>query len=612
MRTQRLAHLLALVVAWYIWQKIGGIAGLLLAAFSVGFLELLFMLCGGVFSTRNQSDLGIMLILFFLGVFLVWPLAHVFVRACTDERGFTLVYLKALVADPAQLRAIGNSLVIAAWVTAGCLAVALPLAWLFARRAFPGKTLLAALLLVPMILPPFVGAVGIKMMFARSGALSTLLMNLGWVDGPVDWLGRYPLVGIVALEVLHLFPILYLNLVAALANIDPGLEEAAANLGAGPARVFWRVTMPLAMPGIFAGLILVFIWSFTELGTPLVFGQRQILPVMIYDGVADIGSNPMGYAQVVLLLVLSGLGFWVGKRLSAGGRNVATLGRMSVGRTERPLTGPGRWLAWGAVGLLVAVAILPHLSVILLAVGRRWFLTVLPEGWTLEFFGRALGSELTRTAMLNSLALSLCASALDLALGFGIAWLCVRRKAIGSDVLDAVAMIPLAVPGIVIAFGYMGLFPRWFPQTWLDPRFNPMLLLAVGYAIRRLPFMVRAAHAGLEQVSRSYEEAASNLGATPWRVVWRVTLPLIGANLLAGLILCFSFAMLEVSDSLILAQTEAYYPITKAIYALMDGLDNGVNVAAALGVWAMALLAAGLLWAAALMGKKIGQMFRVG
>ncbi len=561
---------------------------------------------------RWNSWVWMSLIILFLGVFLVWPLAHVFIRSCTDEHGFTLVYLRALISDPAQLRAIGNSLMIAAWVTAGCFVVALPLAWLFARRSFPGKTLLAGLLLTPMILPPFVGAVGIKMMFARSGALSTLLMNLGWVTGPVDWLGRFPLAGIVALEVLHLFPILYLNLVAALANIDPGLEEAAANLGASPARVFGRVTIPLAMPGIFAGLILVFIWSFTELGTPLVFGMRQILPVMIYDGVANIGTNPMGYAQVVLLLVLSGFGFWMGKRISRGRRSVATLGRMSVGRVERPLSWPALLMVWGGVGLLVTIAILPHLSVILLAVGRRWFLTVLPEGYTLDFFHRALTFELTRTALVNSLVLSVCASLLDVLLGFGIAWLCVRRRVIGADLLDALAMIPLAVPGIVIAFGYMGLFPRLFPHTLMDPRFNQMLLLAAGYAIRRLPFMVRAAHAGLEQVNRSYEEAAANLGATPFRVVWRITLPLIAANLLAGVILCFSFAMLEVSDSLILAQTESYYPITKAIYALMDGLENGVNVAAALGVWAMALLAAGLLWATALLGKKIGQMFRVG
>jgi iron(III) transport system permease protein len=173
-------------------------------------------------------------------------------------------------------------------------------------------------------------------------------------------------------------------------------------------------------------------------------------------------------------------------------------------------------------------------------------------------------------------------------------------------------MLPLAVPGLVIAFGYLGAFGSTFRGTLLDPRFNPLLLLAAGYSIRRLPYMVRAAHAGLEQVSRTYEEAAANLGASPWRVIKRITLPLISANLLAGGILCFSFSMLEVSDSLILAQREEFYPITKAIFALMDGLENGVNVAAALGAWAMAMLGAGLLWAGCILGKRVGQMFRAG
>lgn len=561
---------------------------------------------------RPGVSLIVLALVAFLGFFLVWPLGYVFVRACRDDSGFTLLYLKTLVTDPLQLQAVGNSLLIAFWVTVGCTLVALPLAWVFARRWFFGKPVFAGLLLAPMVLPPFVGAVGMKMLFARSGALSTLLMNLGWVEGPVDWLGTFPMLGIVILEVLHLFPILYLNLVAALANVDPTLEDAAQNLGAKPSRVFWRVTLPLAVPGLFAGMVLVFIWSFTELGAPLVFGFRRVLPVMIYDAVSEIGSNPMGYAQVVLLLVVSGLGFLISKRLTSRNRNVATLGRMSVAKAETPLSPWAAVAFFAFLGLILVFALLPHLSVVLLGSSRRWFLSVLPEGFTFDFYRQAVGQELTQTALVNSLALSLCASLLDVALGFGIAWLCVRRRLWSADWLDTLAMIPLAVPGIVIAFGYMGSFSRGFPGTLLDPRFNPMVLLAVSYAIRRLPYMVRAAHAGLEQVSRSYEDAAANLGASPLRVVWRVTLPLIAANLMAGCILCFSFSMLEVSDSLILAQTEKFYPITKAIYTLMEGLENGVNVAAALGVWAMALLGAGILWASCLLGKRMGQMFRAG
>lgn len=552
------------------------------------------------------------LIVVLLGLFLVWPMAHVFTRALWDKQGFTLLYVTGLFTNPIQVETILTSVAIALGVTLGCLLVALPLAWVFARRAFPGKAVWSGLLLLPMILPPFVSAVGMKMILARAGALSTLLMKLGWVSGPVDWLGHFPLLGIILLETLHLFPILFLNLVAALANIDPSLEESALNLGATPLRVFRRVTLPLAMPGLFAGLVLVFIWSFTELGTPLVFGVRRVLPVAIYDRVAEIGTNPAGYAQVALVLVVSAVGFWISKQVLSRQREVATLGRLSVGRREAPLSRVGVWTLSLLMGLVLLLAVLPHISVILLAVSHRWFLTVWPQGFTLEFFGRALNSELTRSALLNSVSLSVGATLLDLVVGFGLAWLCVRKRIRGADWLDALAMLPLAVPGLVIAFGYMGCFSGNFPGTRLDPRFNPMILLAVSYAIRRLPYMVRAAHAGLEQVSVAYEEAAANLGASPLRVVWRVTLPLIMANLLAGAILCFSFSMLEVSDSLILAQSETFYPLTKALYALLESLENGLNVASALGVWAMALLGSGILLATALMGRRVGQMFRAG
>jgi len=560
---------------------------------------------------RSGSSVLLVAILGFLGAFLLWPMADVVRKAVIDREGFTLLYLRSLVTDPLQIEALGTSLLIALWTTAACLAISIPLAWVVARRSFPGKALLSGVLLVPLILPPFVGAVGMKIIFARSGALSTLLMNLGLADGPVDWLGSYPLPGVIVMEALHLFPILYLNLVAAFANIDPSLEEAALNLGAPPLRVFRRITFPLAGPGLFAGTVLVFIWSFTELGTPLVFGVRRVLPVMIYESVSEAGTNPAGYAQVVFVILVAALGFWASKRLTRR-QPSATLGRLSVSRPETPLRPAEMLVVYPFVALVVALAVLPHISVVLVAAGRRWFLTVLPEGFTLEFFGRAVGSELTRKALLNSLGLALCASLLDVVLGFSIAWLCVRKRIAGGDWLDTIAMMPLAIPGLVIAFGYLGCYSGRFPGTLLDPRANPMLLLAVSYAIRRLPYMVRAAHAGLEQTSRTYEEAAANLGASPFRVVRRVTLPLISANLLAGGILCFAFSMLEVSDSLILAQSERFYPITKAIYMLMEGLENGVNVAAALGVWAMALLGAAMLWAACLLGKRMGQMFRAG
>ena len=198
-----------------------------------------------------------------------------------------------------------------------------------------------------------------------------------------------------------------------------------------------------------------------------------------------------------------------------------------------------------------------------------------------------------------------------MALGIGSAIVSVRGKSRLGWVLDALIMLPLAVPGLVLAFGYLALSLKGNLFHCFDPIENPTVLLVMAYAVRRLPYVVRAAVAGLQQTSVSYEEAAASLGARPLTCFRRVTMPRIAANLIAGGILAFSFSMLEVSDSLILAQKAAYYPITRAIYDLSSLLGQGPMLASALGLWTMVFLGASMLTASCLLGKRLGAMFRV-
>ena len=206
----------------------------------------------------------------------------------------------------------------------------------------------------------------------------------------------------------------------------------------------------------------------------------------------------------------------------------------------------------------------------------------------------------------NSLYLSFLSTFADILVGIGLAYLLARTRIPGRSLLDTLAMMPLAVPGLIIAFGYVAAFSG----TFLDARRNPVPLLIVAYAVRRLPYMVRSAYAGFQQTSPALEEAAQNVGATPFRALRRVTLPLVLANLIGGGILCFAFAMLEVSDSLILAVEERYYPITKAIYDLLSRPD-GPYVASALGVLGMILLMVSLFLAGRFLGRRMGELFRV-
>jgi iron(III) transport system permease protein len=463
-----------------------------------------------------------------------------------------------------------------------------------------------------MILPPFVGAIGIRQIFGRYGAANAMLVALGlrpegWT---FDWLASHKFSGIALLDAFSLYPIIYLNAVAALGNVDPAMEEAAENLGCTGLRRFRRITAPLIRPGLFAGGTLVFIWAFTDLGTPLIFDFDRVASVQIYDGLRDIGGNPFPFALVTIMLAASVLIYALGKGIF--GRNgYAVMAKATSAGGPRALT-PGRgWLCTALFAAVSLVAILPHLAVVLIAFSRDWYRGILPSGWTLDNFRGALGHEITVPAIANSLKFASAATVLDLAMGVAIAYVVVRTKTAGRHALDFLAMLPLAVPGLVLAFGYLAMAQDGRFFAFLNPVRNPTVLLIVAYSIRRLPYVVRSAAAGLEQTSETLEEAAQSLGCPPFKAVIRITMPLIAANLLAGGLLAFSFAMLEVSDSLILAQKQAFYPITKAILELFQLLGDGKYLASALGVWAMVFLGVVLAGLSLILGKKLGALFRV-
>src|SRR5476649_1973633 len=248
----------------------------------------------------------LLILALFFGAFLIYPLIGLLGGAflLTDAQGhktLTLSFFRLLIENRLYRLSFINSFEIALLATGFTALVSIPLAVLFTRYRFPGRALLQPAMLAPLILPPFVGALGIKHIFARFGVVNLLLAKVGLISlaHPIDWLGASGFAGIVILEVLHLFPIFFLSVSAALANIDPSLLDAAANLGASAWRRFVTITLPLARPGLFAGACIVFISAFTDLGTPLILNFSATVPTQIFNASVDANSEQIGYAFVV-------------------------------------------------------------------------------------------------------------------------------------------------------------------------------------------------------------------------------------------------------------------------------------------------------------------------
>lgn len=572
-----------------------------------------------------MKKFSLILLAAFFGLFLFYPLAlivtgsiHVDAPTAATTTGkaatqiFSLEYYRIILSSPFYRQCMLNSFIMATITTTVCLLVSLPLAHLFLRYRFPGKKIFSVLLLLPLILPPFVGALGLKQMFSRFGSVNLLLSSVGIVDlhHPPDWFGDGGFFGITLMMSLHLYPIMFLSVQAAMANVDPSMKDAARNLGASSWNIFRTVTFPLSMPGIFAGSALVFVSAFTDLGVPLMFEFQATIPTQIFNFMSQ-PSSPSGLALVVLMLIFVGIIFGLGRWLGEG--EYSMMGRAASTSDEESLPLFPSIVAILGLTALVSISALPHLGVILQSFSHRWFMTILPNYWSTSFYAEIFALDLTASSIRNSVLYSSLSCIVSAALGVWIAWLLARGTFRGKTLLDITAMIPLALPGIVLAFAYLAAFSQspFNSIPWLSPRQDPTFLLVIAYAIHRLPYIVRAAYAGLQQTAASLEEASVNLGASGFQTLRKITAPLIAAHLAGGMILAFSFAMLDVSNGMILAQEEPAYPMTKAIFALVGRITpTSASVACALGVLAMLLLALSLILASRLMGNSLGRLFK--
>ncbi|HEX8835121.1 MAG TPA: ABC transporter permease subunit, partial [Abditibacteriaceae bacterium] len=309
----------------------------------------------------TASVLTWLLCILFLGPFLIYPVGKVLLGALIQDGGFTPSLLLLPFRDSGVRSAMLNSFYIGVASTIVASLLAVPLAYFTARLRFPGKNWINGFLLVPLLLPPLVGAVGLRQMLGREGLVNTALMQLNVVAQPIEWLQmKAPMV--VLVSALHLYPLIYLNLSAAWSNIDPTLEEAAESQGANAWHLWRTVTLPLLLPGYLSGALIVFIFAFVDLGTPLVFDFKNVAAVKIFD--ARTSFNVIGYVIAFWLTLIAGAVFWFSRSFLDGGR-IATLSRGTVASREVDARGwqlPFVYLF--TIGVIIA-ALLPHIGVIL-------------------------------------------------------------------------------------------------------------------------------------------------------------------------------------------------------------------------------------------------------
>lgn len=530
--------------------------------------------------------LAALLVLGFLLLFLIVPVGTVFHSAFVNANGsFTTGHFGAFFNQPLMREAFFNSLYVAGWSALLASLIAVPLAYFTVRFDFRGALLIQTLGVLPLIMPPFVGAVAMQLIFGRSGSVNLLLND--WFGFTIPFMEG--LNGVIFVEAIHYFPFILMNLVVALRNIDGAMEEAAFNLGSRGFRLFRRVIFPLALPGYVAGASLVFVKVFDDLGTPLVLGTTNMLAPQAYLRITQVGlEDPLGYVISVIMVGFSILALWLSARVLKG-RDYSTLQKGGNSIQKRKLGPVESVLAYGWIVLVLLLVLSPHIGVLLLSLASVWSYAPLPDGYTLAHYS-AVFSE-SQGMIANTLLYCGLAAGIDVILGTAIAYLMLRTRLPARQWLDFLASAALAIPGIVLAIGFLRTFRGIELPGTGTLLTSSWIIIMLAYSVRRLPYALRSCVAALQQIHVSLEEAAQSLGATRMSTIRRVVVPLMAGGMLAGFVTSFVTAAVELSATIMLVTKDSQAPMSYGIYLYMQSAA-GRGPGAALGV--LAVVAVGI------------------
>ena len=536
----------------------------------------------------------------FLLIFLAVPIFQVFYVSFLDQNGhFTLLNFYDFFQNALFIESFYNSFYVASMSVVLASVFALPLAYFTSRFNFRGSVIIQSLGFIPLIMPPFVGAVAMKLLFGSNGSIN-LILN--------DWFGfKIPFMeglnGVIFVESIHYFPFILINLITSLNNIDRTMEESAQSLGSKGFSLFRKIVLPLSMPGYVAGASLVFLKVFDDLGTPLLLDVNNMLAPQAYLRISSIGINdPMGYVIGVILVLTSIAAVYVAK-LALGGKDYSMLQKGGGGMIKRDFLPYQKYLAYFVVFFILFLVLSPHIALTLLSFGTIWSFSVLPDAFTVEHYKAVFENSVF---IKNTMLYCSIAAFIDVVLAFFISYIVLRTKIIGRQLLDYIAMSALAIPGLVLGIGYLRTFYSINLPWDNTPLASWWFMIVIILAVRRLPYALRACNAVLMQISKYLEESAESLGAQKISIFRKILIPLMTGGLLAGFITSFSTATVELSATIMLVSTESEAPLAYAIYSYMQ-TAAGRGPGAAFGLIGVLIVAIGTYLSQLIIEKKYKQ-----
>jgi len=522
--------------------------------------------------------------LLFLTVFLLYPLLQVFGASLLNADGtsLTLANYTKILGRPFYRGAIVNTLSIGAAATVITALLAVPMAFALARLPVPGKAAILAMAALPLVLPSFVSAYAIVLLLGNSGIVTQWLQGVGLGFGSI-----YGARGIVLVYVLTLYPYVLLPTVAAFKAVDVSMEEAAQGLGSSRGRTVRTVTLPIVLPAILAGALLVFIETLENFGVPFVLAED--LPIFAVEAfklfIGETAPNPASAGVLGVLLILMTTLVLLVQRWFLNRRRFATNARQTP-----PILKIGRGLQVAATlycWLIVLLALVPFFSIVVLSF-LEFRGPVLHGNFSLANFETLFDKDMRPFA--NTLIFASLAAIGVTVIGVPVGYVVTRWRSGVATLLDVVATLPFAVAGTVLAIGFV----VSFNSGWLVLTGGP-LILVLAYTVRKVPFAVRSASAIVHQIDVSLEEASVSLGRSPLQTFLRIVVPLMLGGIVSGVVLSWVTVASELSATVVLYSGQ-WRTLTVVMFQALEGGGAGIATAATSALIVVTLLPIALLF----------------